>query len=81
MLKEFRAQIDVIKADEIKRALAKLELKDAGDNQQAEKIIEELANRLTQKFMHQPSKEIRRAGENNETKTLETLANTFKLER
>jgi len=81
MLKEFRTQMDEIKVDEIKRAIAKLEPKDAADNQQTEKIIEELANRLAQKFMHQPSKEIRRAGENNDAKTLETLANTFDLKR
>lgn len=81
MLKEFRTQMDEIKAAEVKRALAKLNLKNDQENQQTEKVIEELANRLAQKFMHQPSKEIRRAGENHETKTLETLANTFKLEQ
>jgi glutamyl-tRNA reductase len=81
MLKEFRMQMDEIKADEIKRAIAKLDLKNDEENQQTENIIEELANRLAQKFMHQPSIEIRRAGENNETKTLETLANTFKLDQ
>jgi len=81
MLKDFRAQVEKLKIEEVNRALTKLDVNDEREAKQTEKLLQELANRLTQKFMHQPSKEIRRAGENNDTKTLEILASTFELDQ
>ncbi len=79
LLKEFRAQIEQLKLNEISRAIAKLENQqgDGFDVRETEKIISEMANRLTKKFMHQPSQTIRQAGENNDHKTLEILSGVF----
>lgn len=80
LLKEFRSQIEQIKNSEIKRLTAKLEHENDGKvNQQTEKLLTELANRLTQKFMHIPSQSIRQAGEENDQKKLKILSETFGL--
>ena len=50
------------------------------DKQQSEKILTELANRLAQKFMHQPCQSIRRAGETNDHPSLQLLSELFELE-
>ncbi len=74
LLKEFRFQFDNIKADELSRALSKL-----SNQENPEKVFTEFANRLAQKFMHAPSKLIRKAGENNQSQLLESLAEAFDI--
>lgn len=74
MLKDFRAQIDEIKASELSRSVAKLDAED-----DVEKVLTEFANRLAQKFMHSPSKLIRQAGENKQQDVLEVIAQAFDL--
>ncbi len=83
LLKDFRSQVERLKSNEISRAIAKLEnqLREGKAPQQIEKIISEMANRLTQKFMHQPSQTIRRAGESNDRKTLEILSEAFGIDK
>jgi len=81
LLKQFRSQIEQIKDDEIKRVAAKLEQEKGADSQQAEKLLTELANRLTQKFMHAPSQSIRRAGEEKDQERLKILSETFGLKK
>ncbi len=81
VLKEFRSQVEEMKTEEIQRALTKLDMMKSENTQQTKEIMTELANRLSQKFMHRPSKAIRRAGENNETNTLEILVNAFDLDK
>lgn len=81
MLKEFRTQVEQTKFDEVERAIAKLEFSEESDRDKTEEIIYELANRLTQKFMHQPSQTIRKAGENNDQKTLQILSGIFGLDK
>ena len=76
LMKDFRTQFDEIKNNELERSIAKLN----GDDQ-AQQILQEFANRLTQKFMHSPSKMIRQAGESNEQKVLEILAEAFDLKK
>ncbi|TQV76475.1 glutamyl-tRNA reductase [Aliikangiella marina] len=76
LMKDFRTQFDDIKNSELERSLSKL-----SGNQEAQKVLEEFANRLTQKFMHSPSKMIRQAGESNEQKVLEILAEAFDLKK
>jgi len=79
ILKDFRAQLDKIKSDELQRTLGKLESMGDLNPLQVEKIISELANRITQKFMHQPSQAIRKAGEENNQEILKILSDTFDL--
>ena len=74
LLKDFRAQFDEIKTSELSRSLTKL-----NGQEDAEKILTEFANRLTQKFMHSPSKLIRQAGETSQQEVLEILAQAFDL--
>jgi len=74
LLKDFRAQFDEIKTNELSRSLAKL-----NGSEDAERVLTEFANRLTQKFMHSPSKLIRQAGEKSQQDTLEILAEAFEL--
>jgi len=83
LLKDFRTQTEQLKSNEIGRAIAKLDsqLGEGNDALQIEKIISEMANRLTKKFMHQPSQTIRQAGENNDHKTLEILSGAFGVDR
>lgn len=83
LLKDFRSQIEQLKSNEISRAISKLDnQRSEGDNsQQIEKIISEMANRLTKKIMHQPSQAIRQAGENNDHKTLEILSEAFGIDK
>lgn len=81
LLKDFRSQFENIKSEEITRALSKLELVSDKEYKQVEKLITELSNRLTQKFMHQPSKSIRKAGEENNQDALATIAKTFGLNK
>lgn len=77
LLKQFRTQVDNLKAEELSRAISKLDIEDEMIKQQIEKLLEELSNRMAKKFMHLPSQSIRKAGENNDERTLETLANIF----
>jgi len=85
ILKAFRSQIEQVKQDELKRVLAKLD-GDSGnslaqsDNEKTEQLLNEFANRLTQKFLHEPSKLIRRAGEDKDFKTLKTITEVFGLD-
>ncbi len=74
LLKDFRMQFDEIKSSEMSRSLNKL-----NNNEPADKVFTEFANRLAQKFMHSPSKLIRQAGENNQQQVLEILADAFDL--
>lgn len=74
LLKAFRFQFDSIKSEELVRALAKLK-----NQEDVEQVLTELANRLTQKFMHAPSKLIRKAGESNQQQVLENFAEAFNL--
>lgn len=74
LLKDFRSQFEQIKTSELSRSLSKLQ-----NDDNVESVMTEFANRLTQKFMHSPSKLIRQAGENNHQQTLETLAKAFDL--
>ncbi|TQV81408.1 glutamyl-tRNA reductase [Aliikangiella coralliicola] len=74
LLKDFRAQIDEIKSTELARSIAKL-----NSNEDTESVLQEFANRLTQKFMHSPSKLIRQAGEENKQQVLEIVADAFSL--
>ncbi len=79
LLKDFRSQIEQFKSNEISRAISKLDkqLVEGQKTAQIEEIISEMANRLTKKFMHQPSQTIRQAGEKNDRKTLEILSEAF----
>ncbi len=77
LLKDFRNQIENIKDEEIGRAIAKLSIQD----EQTEKLFTELANRLTKKFMHLPSRSIRKAGEENDLERLQWLAEIFELKK
>lgn len=77
LLKDFRAGIEIVKADEVKRALGKLDIDSEEEKQKIEQIVLELANRLTQKYMHEPSKMIRAAGEKNDQQTLQILSDIF----
>ncbi len=88
LLKDFRTHIEQFKSQEVSRSIAKLENILAGkenqgqiDKREIEKILSELGNRLTQKFMHQPSRSIRQAGEDNNRKTLEILSDAFGIEK
>lgn len=74
LLRDFRSQFDQVKSAELSRSLAKLNA-----NESPEKVFTEFANRLSQKFMHSPSKLIRRAGEENQQQVLEILADAFDL--
>jgi glutamyl-tRNA reductase len=74
VLKEFRASVEAIKNEELKRALGKLQQHD-----DAEKVLMELANRLSKKFMHSPSKLIREAGQTEQTQVLKVLSEAFGL--
>ena len=85
LLKAFRSQIEQVKQDELKRVIAKLD----GElsNEQAKKevakteqLLNEFANRLTQKYLHEPSQLIRKAGEEKDQKTLSTIAKVFGLD-
>lgn len=76
LMKDFRTQFDDIKNIELERSLSKL-----NGNDDAQQVLKEFANRLTQKFMHSPSKMIRQAGESNEQKVLEILAEAFELKK
>ncbi|MET1254811.1 glutamyl-tRNA reductase [Aliikangiella maris] len=78
LLKDFRAQFEQVKNDEMQRALARLNGA-VEQPQDVEKVFTEFANRLAQKFLHSPSKLIREAGENNESHILEVLARAFDL--
>jgi len=81
LLKDFRSQVEEIKSEEMTRVLAKLELTNEKEKLLVEKLMTELSNRLTQKFMHQPSKSIRKAGEENDQDALAVLANVFGLNK
>lgn len=74
MLKDFRAQVDEIKNNELNRSIAKL-----NGQEGVEQVLTEFANRLAQKFMHAPSKLIREAGESKQQQILEVIAQTFDL--
>lgn len=74
LLKDFRSQFDGVKSQELSRSLAKLNA-----NEDPQKVFVEFANRLSQKFMHSPSRLIRQAGENNQQQVLEILATAFDL--
>ncbi|MCW8879808.1 MAG: glutamyl-tRNA reductase [Kangiellaceae bacterium] len=74
LMKDFRSQFDQVKSDELSRSLAKLQA-----NEDPEKVLTELANRLSNKFLHSPSKLIRQAGENNRQDVLEVIADAFSL--
>jgi len=78
LLKTFRSQIEEIKSDEVQRAVSRLNL-NKDQSEKTEKMMIELANRLTKKFMHQPSQSFRKAGEENDHAMLETLADVFGL--
>ncbi len=85
LLKAFRSKIEQVKQEELKRATAKLLADDSAHTTESatarqEQILSELANRLTQKFMHEPSQLIRRAGEEKDQQTLRVLAELFGLE-
>jgi len=75
LLKDFRTQIESVKDRELTRALEKIA---KGEN--SEKVLKEFANRMTQKFMHSPSKSIREAGENDQQDILNILARSFGLD-
>jgi len=74
LLKEVRSQTSEVKASELSRALAKLNAQE-----DPQKVLTEFANRLTQKFLHSPSRLIRQAGENDQQQVLEILAAAFEL--
>ena len=74
LMKDFRQQFDEIKSKELSRAMAKLQ-----NEEDPEAVMAELANRLTKKFMHSPSKYIRQAGESNQQEVLEMIAEAFSL--
>ena len=74
LLKEFRAQFEAVKSEELSRSLVKLK-----NQEDSEKVFMEFANRLAKKFLHSPSKLIRSAGENNQQHVLEILAEAFDL--
>ncbi|MGX5173301.1 glutamyl-tRNA reductase [Aliikangiella sp. IMCC44653] len=76
VLKAFRSSIEAIKAEELKRALGKLNQQD-----DAEQLLLEFANRLTKKFMHSPSKLIREAGQTGQTQVLKVLSEAFDLKQ
>ncbi len=85
LLKAFRSQIEQVKQDELKRVIAKLD--GELNNEQAKKevakteqLLNEFANRLTQKYLHEPSQLIRKAGEEKDQKTLSTIAKVFGLD-
>ncbi|WP_444994729.1 glutamyl-tRNA reductase [Aliikangiella sp. IMCC44359] len=79
LLKDFRAQFEQIKNDEMSRSLGKLNQKNNISSSDVEKVFTEFASRLAQKFLHSPSKLIRQAGENSESQVLEVLAQAFDL--
>ena len=76
LLKSFRTQIETIKSEEIERAIKKLNSED-NSMEEIEKTISELANRLTNKFMHQPSRSFRKAGEEQDLTKLQLLSEIF----
>lgn len=85
LLKAFRGEIEQLKQDELKRVIAKLEGEGGNsisntDVVKTEQLLNEFANRLTQKFLHEPSQMIRKAGEEKDQKTLKTIAQVFGLE-
>ena len=83
LLKNFRSQIEQLKLSEISRAISKLDNQPVEGHEaaQIEKIISEMANRLTKKFMHQPSQTIRQAGENSDHKSLQILSEAFGIDK
>jgi len=81
VLKGFRSQLDKIKSDEVLRTIGKLESLSELNNSQVEKMVSELANRITQKFMHQPSQAIRKAGEENDQQKLKILSEGLGIEK
>jgi len=76
LLKDFRTQIEKIKSDEVERAIGRFAA-DKQTNEQIEKALTELANRLTNKFMHQPSLSFRQAGEEQDHSKLALLSEVF----
>jgi glutamyl-tRNA reductase len=74
VLKLFREKFEQIKQDELERAYIKLK-----SDELPEKVMNEMANRLINKFMHSPSKTIRQVGENSEQEKLDFLSEVFNL--
>ncbi len=86
LLKEFRTTFEKIKSSEVNRALSKLTSQSEDKNtinsvdfQDVEKVILDMANRLSNKFMHQPTQVIRQAGEKSDQKALKVLSDAFTL--
>jgi len=81
LLKDYTQQCEQLKNSESERSLAKLESLglqlSKSEQDHLQKIVSELGNRLTQKMMHSPRISIRKAGENNDIKTLEILTDAF----
>jgi glutamyl-tRNA reductase len=73
----FRRQIEAIRHHEVERALHRLS--DLDEHQQA--IVIELAHRLTNKFLHQPTVRLRaEAAKGNGVEYSHALNELFKLE-
>jgi glutamyl-tRNA reductase len=90
LLKSFRNRVERIKQEELERAIAKIEVEPANnpdlndyeknEHEKTKQLLNELANRLTQKFLHEPSQSIRKAGEENDQKTLKSVSDIFGLD-
>ena len=66
MVRAYRTQAETIHAQELQKALRLLERGHAPEN-----ILKQLAHSLTNKLIHIPSVQLRKAGQNGETEKLE----------
>lgn len=75
MLIAFRAHHESIREAELERAIARLAKGDA-----PEAVMEQLAKQLTNKMLHVPSTQLRKAGENSDQSLLDAVRQLYQLD-
>lgn len=68
LIKEYRQTNEEIKEELVRKSLAQLE-----SGKSAESVITELANKLTNRIIHQPTQALSKASQQGDTQTLETI--------
>jgi len=74
-IKVFRNKYQELADNELNRSLAKLE-----KGESAEELLKELTRRLTNKFLHEPTRQISEAGSQGDTESLTRARNLFSLD-
>ncbi len=76
VIKQFRTQLEEIRDKELERALSTV-----SDEVEVEKIISELAHRLTNKFLHHPTRYLRHAASTGDEESAAHVQKIFELNK